>query len=98
MDGLARFRLDGKVAAVAGGARGIGLAVAELLAAAGADVGIVDMNAELGPAAAEKVAADGRRSQFYAADLRQPDASKDVVDKIVADFGRIDILVNCVGI
>ncbi|WP_051329543.1 SDR family NAD(P)-dependent oxidoreductase [Geminicoccus roseus] len=98
MDALARFRLDGKVAAVTGAARGIGLAVAELLAGAGADVALIDLNAELGPAAAEKVAATGRRSIFYPADLRKPEASTRAVEQILADFGRVDILVNCVGI
>jgi NAD(P)-dependent dehydrogenase (short-subunit alcohol dehydrogenase family) len=98
MDALARFRLDGKVAVVTGAARGIGFAVAELLAKAGADLALIDLNAELGPAAAEKVGASGRRTVFYAADLREPAASVGLVDKVAGDFGRIDILVNCVGI
>ncbi len=98
MDALARFRLDGKVAVVTGAARGIGFAVAELLAKAGADLALIDLNAELGPAAAEKVGATGRRTVFYAADLREPAASAGLVDKVTGDFGRIDILVNCVGV
>lgn len=98
MDALGRFRLDGKVAVVTGAARGIGLAVAELLAGAGADMALVDLNAELGPAAAEKVGGGGRRAAFYPADLREPASSAGLVEKIAKDFGRIDILVNCVGI
>lgn len=98
MDALARFRLDGKVAVVTGAARGIGFAVAELLAKAGADVALIDLNAELGPAAAEKVGGAGRRTVFYPADLRESATSAGLVDKVAGDFGRIDILVNCVGI
>jgi NAD(P)-dependent dehydrogenase (short-subunit alcohol dehydrogenase family) len=98
MDALARFRLDGKVAAVTGAARGIGFAVAKLLGGAGADLALIDLNAELGPSAAEKVAGEGRRAAFYPADLRDPAASTALVDQIAQEFGRIDILVNCVGI
>jgi NAD(P)-dependent dehydrogenase (short-subunit alcohol dehydrogenase family) len=97
MDALARFRLDSKVVAVNGAGGGIGLAVAELLAGAGADIALIEANADLGTAAAEKVGRTGRRTVCYATDLREPDASQEVVEKIVGDFGRIDVLVNDVG-
>ncbi|HEX2527764.1 MAG TPA: glucose 1-dehydrogenase [Geminicoccus sp.] len=98
MDALSRFRFDGKAAAVTGAARGIGFAVAELLAGAGAEVALIDLNAELGPASAQKIGSSGRRAEFYAADLRDPALCQDVVGRIAGDFGRIDVLVNCVGI
>lgn len=98
MDALARFSLAGKTAAITGGARGIGYAVAELFAGAGADIALVDLNAETGAAAAERLAGSGRRTAFHQADLREPEAATRAVEAIEAAFGRIHILVNCVGI
>lgn len=98
MDALARFKLDGRTAAITGGARGIGYAVAELFAGAGADLALIDINAETGRESARRLAASGRRATFYHADLRQPSAARTVAESAARDFGRVHILVNCVGI
>lgn len=98
MDALEKFRLTGKIATVTGGARGIGYAVAELMAGAGADIVLVDREAELGREAAEQLKATGRRTAFHHADLTDPEAAAMVCGKVIDDFGRADILVNCVGI
>lgn len=88
--------LQGRVAAVTGGARGIGAATAELLARAGADVAVVDLLDTTESVAA--VERQGRRAIGYAADLRAEDEVVDLFDQIVRDFGRLDIVHNNAGI
>lgn len=91
-------RLAGKVAIVTGADSGIGRAVAALYAREGADVAIVYLCEHDD---AEKTAAivreEGRRALTIAADLGSKQACQEVVDKVVAAFGRIDILVNNAG-
>jgi NAD(P)-dependent dehydrogenase (short-subunit alcohol dehydrogenase family) len=79
---------DGKIALVAGGASGLGRATAELLAARGAEVTVLDL-----PAAEEKVA--GSRLRFAAADVTDPAAVEAAVAAIAGD---LRICVNCAGI
>jgi NAD(P)-dependent dehydrogenase (short-subunit alcohol dehydrogenase family) len=80
--------LTGKAAIVTGGTRGLGRAIAEALAGAGARVIACGRNApEALPAGVE----------FLAADIRDPDAAKALVDATAAKFGRLDILVNNAG-
>jgi glucose 1-dehydrogenase len=86
--------LDGKVAVVTGGARGIGLAVAKRYLGEGAKVVIADIDDRAGPAAA---AALGANSRFIRADVGEPhDAAKLVAEALA--FGGLDILVNNAGI
>jgi len=95
---LDRFRLDGRVAFVTGGAQGIGLACAEALAEAGATVVIGDRD--------ERLLADGVNAlsnKAYAVEGELVDVTDsarvtDVADAIAARHGRIDILVNNAGI
>lgn len=95
---LEQFRLDGKVAVVTGGARGIGYAIAKLAASAGADIAIVDV-LDQGAASAEEIAKEsGRKTGFYKADLRDPEAAGAVADDVERDFGRVGVLFNCIGI
>jgi NAD(P)-dependent dehydrogenase (short-subunit alcohol dehydrogenase family) len=89
--------LRDRVAVVAGGGRGIGEATARLLAAAGAAVAIVDVEAARADAVAGALVADGRQAVAVAADLRDEDACARVVDQAVSDFGGIDVLVNVAG-
>jgi NAD(P)-dependent dehydrogenase (short-subunit alcohol dehydrogenase family) len=87
--------LDGQVALVTGGGAGIGAAPLRKLAAAGADVAIVDRDAEAARAAAADVEAAGRRALPVALDLRELDAIPAVVDRVVAELGHVDVLVQC---
>jgi 3-oxoacyl-[acyl-carrier protein] reductase len=93
-------RLTGKVALVTGGSRGIGAAIAERLAADGADVAISYSSSS---EAAERVVAGirrgaGVRAEAIRADAADPAAVKALVPAVVERFGRLDILVNNAGI
>lgn len=93
------FSLDGRTALVVGAKRGLGYAMAEALADAGADVVLVSR--ERGPLAeaAERIARkSGRRALAVAADVTKPDQVDAMVQETLATFGRIDILVNSAGI
>ncbi len=93
---LNKFKLDGKVALVTGGTRGIGLAIAQALGEVGARVVISARSPVL---EAEKVlAAANIDFHFIAADMRNADAANLLVEKVVAKMGRLDILVNNAGV
>lgn len=92
-------RVENRVAIVTGGARGIGAEVARALAAEGADVGIVDLDAVGAKARADDIAtSSGRRAVAVPADLANAGAADQVVASVLRELGRIDILVNCAGI
>ncbi len=89
----------GKVAVVTGGARGIGRAIAEVLAQRGASVVIADLQAELAQsAAAEVAAASGQKVVAVAVDVSSFASAQALIEKIMAEFGRVDILVNNAGV
>ena len=92
------FDLTGKIALVTGSSRGIGRGIALAFARQGADVVI---NCAGNVAAAEKTAEDARalgvRALVYKADVSEEDQVAAMFDKIMAEFGRLDILVNCAG-
>jgi 3-oxoacyl-[acyl-carrier protein] reductase len=89
--------LKGRAALVTGSSRGIGAAIATGLAAEGVRVAIVARNEEGVNALAEKVRSSGADILPIAADLTDPDAADRVVQRVVATFGVIDILVNNLG-
>lgn len=91
--------LAGKVAVVTGASRGIGRAIAAALAAAGADVAILDLCApEAAADAVNAVTGLGRKAISYTCNVGESDQVKETVAKVLEDFGRIDILVNNAGI
>ena len=90
------LELTGKTAIVTGGSRGIGKAIARELAAEGVDVAIAARGREaLDDAAAELGAETGRRIVPIVADTGDDASVKAMVDRAVAELGRVDILVNC---
>ena len=94
------FSLEGKVALVTGGRRGIGKAIALAFAEAGADVAVCDSvveDGELG-AVAEEIQRLGRRSLAVQADVSRKTDVDNLVQKAMDEFGVIDILVNNAGI
>lgn len=95
---LEKFRLDGKVALVTGCRRGIGLAYAEGLAEAGADIIGVSANLEPSGSDAEKaVTALGRSFRAYSCDFRDRKSLYGLIETLRRDHPRIDILVNNAG-
>ncbi len=99
LPGIKQFDLTGRVALVTGGSKGLGKAMAEGLASAGADLLLVSRHEEEAVAAAAEIARDfGRRAVGQAADVADEAAVSALVDRAVAEFGRIDILLNNAGI
>jgi len=93
--------LSGKVALVTGSARGIGLATAEALAEAGADVVISDIlppGDEIVKKALETVDKYGTKVKYYKMDVTNFEEVNDVAKKVIEEFGKLDILVNNAGI
>lgn len=91
--------LSNRVAVITGGRRGIGRAIAELLARRGADVMIGDCTDDPGlSTAAEIAAATGRRVLASCVDVSKSQSAKDFIDHAVAEFGHVDILVNNAGV
>lgn len=90
--------LNGKIAVVTGAARGIGRAIAEELARAGADIALCDLNSEWLKDTAGAVEAAGRKARCWSLDVSNSKAVNDTVTDIIKEFGRIDILVNNAGI
>ena len=96
---LDRFRLDGKVALVTGGARGLGRVIADALASAGADVAITARQAESAHRAAEVIATTSTRKAIgLAADVTLRSSVEAMVAEVLETLGRLDILVNNAGI
>ncbi len=93
------FRLDGRVALVTGGSRGLGRVIAEALAGAGADVAVTSREkATAQQVAAEIAARTGRRTLGLGVDVTDAAQVQVMVEETLAALGRIDILVNSAGI
>ena len=93
---LDQFKLDGRMALVTGGARGLGQSIAYGLAQAGADVACVSKSGQ-DDEIAGLVKSTGRRYFGIQADLSQPAERPGIIARVEQEFGRLDILVNNAG-
>jgi gluconate 5-dehydrogenase len=98
MNVMEMFNLNGKVAIVTGGGRGIGLKMAEGLAEAGANIVLCSRKVENCQKAAQDLEKLGVKTLAMACDVKSPAGIQSVVDKTLEEFGRLDILVNNSGV
>jgi 2-deoxy-D-gluconate 3-dehydrogenase len=91
------FDLTGRVAIVTGGNGGLGLGMARGLARAGAAVAIAARAETKAKAAVEELSASGARCRFYPLQAASASSCRKMVESVVADFGRCDILINNAG-
>src|SRR5258706_7475843 len=91
------FSLDGRVAMVTGGGGGLGSALAEAFAGAGARVAVVGRTESTLETVVERVAAAGSEGLAVVADATDEDAAEAAVRTTLERFGRVDILVDAVG-
>jgi NAD(P)-dependent dehydrogenase (short-subunit alcohol dehydrogenase family) len=89
--------LEGKVALITGGSRGIGRAIALTFADAGADVAVSSRKLPDLEVVAEEIRAKGRKGLAVASHVAKMEESQSLVERVKAEFGRIDILVNNAG-
>src|SRR5438477_7672952 len=91
-------KLEGKIAIITGGSRGIGAAIAKRLAADGANVAITyTKGADAAASVVKQIERSGGKAIAIQADAADADAVKAAVEKTVATFGRLDVLVNNAG-
>ncbi|QMU29297.1 SDR family NAD(P)-dependent oxidoreductase [Adhaeribacter radiodurans] len=99
LPGVKQFDLSGKAAIITGGSKGLGLAMAAGLASAGANVMLVNRNAEEGAIAAEELSQDfGVKAISFSADIANQEQTEAMAAAAMEAFGRIDILINSAGI
>jgi 3-oxoacyl-[acyl-carrier protein] reductase len=93
------MNLNDKVAVVTGAAQGIGRAIAEALGQRGAHVVVADLQVEKAEATAREIAANtGRQAMAIQVDVADNASAKAMIDRAIAELGRIDILVNNAGV
>ncbi|HIG55888.1 MAG TPA: 3-oxoacyl-[acyl-carrier-protein] reductase [Candidatus Handelsmanbacteria bacterium] len=90
--------LDGKVAVVTGGSRGIGRAIALRLAAEGADLAICARNVEAAGAVATEIEGLARRCLVRQVDVANAQQASELIEATIGELGRLDVLVNNAGI
>lgn len=89
-----KFDLTGRVAVVTGGAGLLGAEFCRTLAEAGASVAVVDLNASASQATADSLTKNGYQALAIPTDITQPDSANAMVEKVLTEFGRLDVLVN----
>ncbi len=92
------MRLEGKVALITGGARGIGQAIAMTFAKAGADIVVADVNIEIAQKTASEIESLGRKALALEMDVTIYERVEEGINKILDKMGKVDILVNNAGI
>lgn len=99
-DFIQRFKLDGKVGLVTGGARGLGYSMAEGLCSVGLEaIVVLDVQTELGLDAAKRLnEAYGVKARFFKADVRDEASVAEIIDSVIEEFGRLDVVINSAGI
>ena len=95
--GQTTFDFSGQVAVVTGGALGIGKGSAEAFAEAGATVYVVDLDEVNGEGVVKGIRGHGGKASFLACDVTDARRVNAVFDQLVAEAGRLDVLVNCAG-
>ena len=93
-----RFRLDGRAALVTGGGSGIGRGFAHALGEAGAKVAVVDIDMEAAETVAHELVNKGIDAIAVVTDVRQPDHTQQMVERVVSHWGSLTIGVNNAGI
>ena len=94
---MTAFSLDGRVALITGGGKGIGEGIARAFAAAGAAVAVAARTAADVERVAKEVEAEGRRAIAHTADVNDLSQLPGLVDRTVDELGGLDIVVNCAG-
>ncbi|MGL6195105.1 MAG: SDR family NAD(P)-dependent oxidoreductase, partial [Thermoguttaceae bacterium] len=95
---MLKVDLAGRVAVVTGATRGIGLSIAQCLAASGAKVACIGTNTELLAQEVEGIRSNGGVAESYALNITDSEAVATTTKEILAKFGKVDILVNNAGI
>ena len=95
---MCELSLEGKVALITGGARGIGREIAALFAKEGADIAICDVNIEEADKTAKEIEDLGREALVFKSDVTSSSDVQTMVDKILDKFKKLDILINNAGI
>lgn len=94
---LDKFKLNDKTALVTGAAAGLGQVMAVALAEAGADVAVHSRTPGQSVKTCERIASLGRRAFPVTGDMADKETPKKIIDEVVSEFGRIDILINNAG-
>ncbi len=98
MSVLDSFRLDGRVVIVTGASSGLGVSFAQAFAEAGADLVLGARRVEKMTGTAALVEAAGRRAYTRKTDVAEPEQCQQLVDAAMAEFGRVDVLINNAGV
>ena len=93
-----KFDVSGRVAIVTGGGGLLGAEFCRTLAEAGAAIVVVDLNAPTSRMTADTLTHSGYAAVAMAADITQPHSAKEIVERTLSEFGRLDILVNCAAL